>query len=129
MAGQNGKANGTATVEGVVAVVNDGGLRLAGQEAWLNFSRFAEVPRPRVGAKVRLQVAQGKWVKALEVLSDPQPETPAEPASPEPDRLAVRRFALALAVRVYCTDAGSTWATSENILALASAFEGWLLRA
>ena len=123
------KSSKSETLEGVVAAVNEHGLRLRGQEGWLNFSKFSPVQPPEVGQTVRLQVSGGRWIRGLEVLSEPQTEPPQETGTPQtPDRLALRKYALSLAVRVYTTDAGSTWASAENIVAMASAFEDWLTR-
>jgi len=116
-----------------VAAVNEHGLRLQGQGTWLNFSKFAEVQRPQPGAQVRLQVSQGKWVKALEVLREPPQETEALTRSeaPTPDRLQIRLKALALAVALHRPPAGATEAPvflTETTLEAATRFEAWLLR-
>lgn len=62
-------ASATTGLEGVIARLNDGGLKLEGQDDFLDFSRFGTPPPPglAVGDTVRLVVKPGrdgrpKWI-------------------------------------------------------------------
>ena len=67
---------------GVVAVVKDSGLRLEGSEGWCNFSKWAPVPRPERGQRVRLQVDDKGWIKALELAEAPVDDQAARSVAP-----------------------------------------------
>ena len=56
----------TQTITGEVEAVNERGVKVNG--AWLNFSKFSEVPRPEVGQTVALTVRGDRWVQGLRVL-------------------------------------------------------------
>jgi hypothetical protein len=65
-------------VEGFVEATNPRGIRVDG--AWYNFSKYAQVPTPPVGALVRLTLRE-KWIHGLEILEAPV-ETPPETEPP-----------------------------------------------
>jgi hypothetical protein len=65
-------SSGTTVIEGTIARLNDGGLKLEGQDAFLDFSRFGTPPPPglAVGDAVRLVVKPGrdglpKWIQQV----------------------------------------------------------------
>jgi hypothetical protein len=59
-------------VDGTVASANERGVKLAGETAYRNFSRFADPPItvPRRGARVRLGLDADGFVRQLQVLDD-----------------------------------------------------------
>jgi hypothetical protein len=58
---------GTTTVEGIVASVNDKGLKLQGDSDWINYSKFADPPiaPPCRGQHVRLTLDGDGYIRAL----------------------------------------------------------------
>jgi hypothetical protein len=55
------------TITGEVEAVNERGVKVNG--AWLNFSKFADVPRPEAGQTVAVTVRGDRWVQGLRVLT------------------------------------------------------------
>ena len=71
-------------VEGLVESVNERGLRLAGESAWRNFSRWAgAIAGPSKGQRVRLALDGSGFVRSVEVLDHPARSSPAASAARE----------------------------------------------
>lgn len=62
--------NGTATetIKGRVVGANSKGIKVGGSDAWLNYSRFAEVPHPANGQMVRVDVGGDGFIRKLAIL-------------------------------------------------------------
>ncbi len=122
-------SNGTKAppVEGVVASINERGIRLDGGLEWLNFSQYADVPRPLRGQRVRVTV-KDRWITDLQVLApDPQmllaaseghgaPSSTRERTINAPGRKAAAAFA-----------ASRPDAKSSDVPKLADAWLRWVL--
>jgi hypothetical protein len=122
----------SSEVAGEVRAVNAKGLRLAGEEGWRNYSRWAgNVIMPEPGQRVVLRVDGQGSIRSIatEPVPDAAPVAPTAPpeSTPAPlpaaDRLSARLGALQAAVRIVGRPAsiGEVLATAEQITA-------WLLR-
>ncbi|HXK33121.1 MAG TPA: hypothetical protein VNM91_03795 [Dehalococcoidia bacterium] len=82
------------TIEGIIAAINDRGLRLEGDELWHNFTRAEWRGRwdpVSKGDKVRLTLAND-FVKAIELLDRPESFlAPSNRAAERPRRAEDRR--------------------------------------
>jgi hypothetical protein len=121
--------NGTTTLDGRVASVNDRGIKLDGSEQWLNFSRFREVPHPERGQQVRVEVGADGFLRQLQVL-DGEANSSGLTNSAAPDRLSVRLRVLEIAASTTvgfasCSEPGKV--TSAAILPLADKLLAWVL--
>ena len=60
------------TETGVVASVNEKGIRLRGHDAWLTFSKFPDkqVPHPMQGETVTVTYDAARWIEAL-IIGEP----------------------------------------------------------
>jgi hypothetical protein len=69
------------TVEGIVEQVTSTGLKLNG--IWFSVSKFAPVELPAVGARVRLQADDKRFLKSIEILE------PVRGGEPQPARATI----------------------------------------
>lgn len=122
-------AQGTAeTVTGIVASVNDGGLKLEGESTWRNFTKQRELPRPEIGDRVTLRVA-GQWINELVIGADgPAPAAASSNGASnghisERDLLTARMSALKSA----CSLARGKEVHSTEVLKVANKYLSWLL--
>jgi len=125
MSGLNGTANGHSaeTIPGVVAAVNDKGLRLEGRDGWLNYSKWAEglVP-PARGAHVVVTLDKAGFVRTLApaVATDPH-------HSPTGGReTAITRLAVLRTAATFC--AARPELRTADLFALAERMEAWVTR-
>ena len=91
----NGTAS-TETIEGQVVSENAKGIRLDSSEAWVNYSRFADVPHPTKGQRVRVEVGGDGFIRKLVILGGAVDSTSApgsgsnSGSAAAPDRLTLR---------------------------------------
>ena len=121
----NGTANGHSAepLSGLVAAVNDKGLRLEGRDGWLNYSKWAEglVP-PARGARVVVTLDKAGFVRTLAPV-----ETPDAHHSPVADReTAITRLAVLKAAAAFA--ASRPELKSNDVLAIAERWEHWVRR-
>ena len=114
-------------VEGLVEDVNERGLRLGGESAWRNFSRWAgAIAAPSKGQRVRLALDDSGFVRSVKVLDHRTGSGPSPSAARE--RGIVRQACLKAAAS-FC--AGKAVAgvdvKSTDVLKIAEAFEEWVL--
>jgi hypothetical protein len=116
-------------VEGTVAVANPRGIKLAGQAAYLSFSKYVESPiaPPRRGARVRLGLDADGFVRQLQILGDAA-GAGAPAAEPERDHQRRRMSALHSAATFCAGRSVSNDVSSVDVLKVAEAFERWLER-
>jgi hypothetical protein len=139
------------SIEGTVERVNEKGFKLAGEERWRNWSRYANAPsNPRVGDHVRASVDDRDFVRAIEILEAPKLATPAPasargPAAPEPadsspsaatrpsipqdDRGVVITRMNVLSTATAILSSGGRVVDPAEVLALAAELEAWVVRA
>lgn len=119
----NGHGRIVETLEGVVAAVNERGLRLDGAEDWTNFSKWAEnVTPPRRGQRVRLGLDGSGFIRSVEVLGEASP-APAGERDRTITRLAVLKAAsnfLGLMSQAH------EEVRSEHVLMLADKWLAWV---
>lgn len=123
------------SITGTVTAVNPKGLRLEGQDGWLNYSQYHDVPRPNRGQSVQVQVTRserGSYIKALVLLDTgthcvESVESSASTASRSAGsrETTITRLAVLKAASHFLTNTG---ATGEDVLDLAAAWEGWVTR-
>ena len=121
----NGTTNGTGgeTIAGMVAAVNDKGLRLEGRDGWLNYSKWAEaIGSPAHGAHVVVTLDKAGFVRTL---------APAGATDPHHSPTAGRETAI---IRQTCLKAAAAFCAarpelkSADLLALAERMEAWVTR-
>jgi len=121
----NGTANGTggSQLVGLVAAVNDKGLRLEGRDGWLNFSKWAgELAPPSRGQRVTVRLDKSGYVRAIEAAAGTD-----APHSP----VAGRETAI---IRQTCVKASAAFCASRpdlktaDLFALAERMEAWVTR-
>ncbi len=125
----NGGGRVVEHIDGQVGASNERGIKLVGEDAYRNFSKYTAEPiaPPRRGARVTLGLDAGGFVRELQVLN----EAPASssPTSIVRDREIRRMSALrsaAIFVGHYATvheEVGTA-----DVLSIAEAFERWLDR-
>lgn len=125
-------------VDGIVAAVNEKGLKLVGDAAWLNWSRFAALrPALEKGQLVRCvldgqgflrAVLPGKASSATARTTESPTDLPAEPALNEPgrDRVITRQWAINAATAILTS--GGRQAEPTTVVKLAAQLEVWALR-
>ena len=125
MSGLNGTANGHSaeTIPGVVAAVNEKGLRLEGRDGWLNYSKWAEdlVP-PARGARVVVTLDRAGFVRALA----PAAATDAHHSPVAGRETAITRLAVLKAAAAFA--ASRLELKSGDVLAIAERWEHWVRR-
>lgn len=131
----------TETTRGTVQSINDKGVRLAGRDSWLNFSRYAkpgDIDIASVGDTVELRIDGSGFVRGMTWMAasqrpeppsrDPDPEPPAfppAPTSPAPskDVLIVRQTALKCAAEFAASRPGMK---CTDVLTVAQAWAAWV---
>jgi hypothetical protein len=111
---------------GVVASANARGLKLAGEQDYRNFSRYADPPiaPPARGEHVRLGLDSSGFIRELEVLGT----TPAAP-SPSTRDETITRLACLKAAATFCAGkALNTEVSTADVLKVATAFEKWVTK-
>ncbi len=125
MSGVNGTTNGHSaeTLSGLVAAVNDKGLRLEGRDGWLNYSKWAEdlVP-PARGARVVVTLDKAGFVRTLA----PAAATDAHHGPVAGRETAIIRQTCLKAAAAFC--AARPELKSADLLALAERMEAWVTR-
>jgi hypothetical protein len=124
MAGSNGTNNGHAEqLVGRVLSVNEKGLRLEGRDGWLNFSKWAEaIGSPAVGGLVTVTLDRAGFVRTV---------APADDSDRHQGHTAGRETAITrLAVLKAAAEFAATRQEikSKDVLAIAAAWEKWVLR-
>ena len=126
----------TSTVQtGVIATVNDRGVRLTDSDGWVNFSKWSkDQDRDQVepGDRVELQLDKSGFVRVLTRLED-EPAPPAPDAAPlQPGRtLPCKDVQI---VRQTCLKIAATFVSAHpelkscDLFALAERAEAWVLR-
>jgi hypothetical protein len=118
--------NGTATtrLEGIVASVNEKGLRLEGRDGWLNYSKWAgEISPPAHGQAVMVALDGAGFVRAVEPAAGTPPDAPESPVASRETastRLAVLKAAAQFA-------ASRPDLKSGDVLKIAASWERWIL--
>ena len=115
----------TGQVEGIVASVNERGVRLEGESEWRNFSQYGERPDlPSRGQRVRLGLDGSGFVRALEPL-----EQAAGPTAVVGRERSIVRQACLKAAATFCSGKAVAGAevTSSDVVKIAAAFERWVL--
>jgi hypothetical protein len=121
--------NGTSTetVEGRVVGANPKGIKVSGSDAWLNYSRFAEVPHPTNGQLVRVDVGGDGFIRKLAILDGIEASAPNS-GSAAPDQLTMRLRVLEIAANTVgrfaqCREQVKT----SDVFPLADRMLAWLL--
>src|SRR5437868_1880314 len=114
------------TLSGTVEAINAKGVKVLGE--WCNFSQYHPIiSLPVVGQIVELQVEQtdkGVWINSLDIA-----EAASLPPSSDRDR-EIRRMACLKAAASFASGrviAGQD-VSSKDVLAVAEAFERWVLK-
>jgi hypothetical protein len=120
----------TETVTGTVASVNPKGLRLAGEDGWLNFSKFAQdlVP-PMKGQTVTLTLDKAGFVRGVTVTdgADVGAAIRNAPSSTSADRdRTISRLAILKAAAEFAAARPSL--KSGEVLKIAESWERWVNR-
>jgi hypothetical protein len=130
-------------VDGVVAKANERGVLLAGEDVWVNVSKYAD-PRPnlpRPGERVRLHIDGQGYIRAVDVLpvedgADPEPDDavparqvepttpPSRAVSPDKDVRITRMNALTTATAILSS--GGRDCDTVDVLRLAAHLERWV---
>ena len=140
---------------GVVASVNEKGIRLRGHDAWLNYSKFPDkqVPHPMQGETVTVTYDAARWIEALtigeptpaaasttyppdalDLLAEDLENSPTETAHFRPDISLPYERAVYLETRREALHAAAVFlapqerATTADVLRTADTFAAWLLR-
>jgi hypothetical protein len=126
MASTNGTANGHSSEQlvGRVLSVNDKGLRLEGRDGWVNFSKFAQdlVP-PSRGSVVAIQLDGQGFIRRVEAAEHAPEAHQAHAAGRE---TAITRLAVLKAAAEFAATRQEV--KSKDVLAIAAAWEKWVLR-
>lgn len=118
------------TTEGVVNATNDNGFTLEMQEGWINYSKRATPPPPKVerGQRVRVAYTDGqggsRWANKIEVLTNGS--SPAA-VGLDKDVHIVREVCLKAAVELAIAEKGDKLNLSA-IFGDAELMEAWVLR-
>lgn len=115
-------------VAGVVAIVNDKGLKLDGADSWLNWSRYAaDRCRPDKGQRVRCLVDAQGFLRAVEPVPSAAVESaPCATNEPTRDRVITRQWAVNAATAIL--GSGSRAVDAPAAVKLAAQLEAWVLR-
>lgn len=112
-------------VAGVVAVVNDKGVKLDGADSWLNWSRYAaERCRPERGARVRCLVDGQGFLRAVELVRPEMVEVEARGV--DRDRVITRQWAVNAATAILAS--GGRAVEPGAAVKLAGQLEAWAVR-
>ncbi|MPZ14361.1 MAG: hypothetical protein GEU73_08040 [Chloroflexi bacterium] len=120
------------TITGVVARVNENGVKLAGADGWLTISRYAD-PKPalpQIGDAVTIGLDKSGFARTIgvdgaQVQQQNGATGPTGPIGPTRDTAITRLACLKSAVHFL---AERSEAKSEHVLLLAERFEGWVTR-
>lgn len=114
--------------EGVVQSANERGLRLVGEEAYRNFSRYAEPPiaAPSRGSSVRLGLDASGFVRSVEVLGSASSTSAPSSRDRTITRLAVLKAA---ANFLGLMSQAREEVRSDHVLVLADKWLAWVERA
>jgi hypothetical protein len=115
-------------VEGSVAAANERGIKLAGEAAYRNFSKYADPPiaPPRRGDRVRVGLDADGFVRQLQVLDDAA-ASGAPAADPVRDRASTRLAVLqAAANSLGLMSQAREEVRSDHVLLLADKWLAWV---
>jgi hypothetical protein len=124
----------TSSISGIVAAVNERGLRLSGEDDWRNFSKWSTVDTlPERGDAVALTLDRAGFVRQVQVVeTEPGPaETPnvCETHSAVDRETRITRLACVnSAVAILTTRNARGGVEVDEVLALAARLEAWTLR-
>jgi hypothetical protein len=122
--------NGTEILEGTVARANGKGIKLHGANAWLNYSRFVEVPHPRCGQSVRVEAGDDGFIRKLVIFdTGTEASAPNSGSVTSPDCLTLRLRVLEIATTTAAAFAQSNEpgkVRTVEIFPLADRMMAWL---
>jgi hypothetical protein len=120
-------------VSGVVRSVNDKGIKLEGQETWLNVSKFAVgVVLPERGASVTCTLDKGGFLRSVSAADGSAFSLPRvaggsdAPPSPSTRDRTITRLAVLKAAAEF--GAARPSLKSGHVLAIAASWERWINR-
>jgi hypothetical protein len=118
------------TISGRVSAVNDKGIRLDGEDGWMNYSRFAVgLVAPSKGEVVSVTLDKAGFVRAI-VPTDGAPTSLADRPTmgllPHGKDRTITRLAVLKAAAAF--SASKQASSSADVLLIAAAWERWVLR-
>lgn len=118
-------------VSGIVRSVNDKGLKLEGQESWLNFSKFAVgIVAPERGQLVTCTLDKAGFLRAVVAAESSAPRiaggSDARPAVPTARERTITRLAVLKAAAEFAGFRGDL--KSGDVLKIAASWERWVNR-
>jgi hypothetical protein len=116
------------TLVGRVVSVNDRGLKLDGEDAWRNVSKYAVgVVLPERGATVALTLDKAGFIRSCGPADGATPLSPAaRPTSSSDKDRTITRLAVLKAAAEFA--ASKPDATAAAVIRVAEAWERWVLR-
>lgn len=118
------------TVSGIVRSVNNKGLKLEGQDSWLNCSKFAVgIVLPERGAAVTCTLDNAGFLRAVAPSDGVLPVrggSDALPAAPSTKDRTITRLAILKAAAEF--GAARPSLKSGDVLAIAASWERWITR-
>ena len=118
-------------ISGIVRSVNEKGLKLEGQDSWLNLSKFAVgVVLPERGQSVVCTLDKAGFLRAVHAsdgadIVTPRSAAPAAASGQNKDR-TITRLAVLKAAAEYAANKPSS--CSADVLAIAAVWEKWVVR-
>ena len=117
-------------ITGRVVSVNPKGLKLAGQDTWLNFSKYApDVVPPMRGQTVSLTLDRQGFIRAVDATGGLQEVTSGQqaPGANTAREITITRLAVLKAAAEFA--ASRPQLKSGDVLKIAGSWERWVLRA
>lgn len=109
---------------GRVTSVNPKGIKIDGQDEWLNFSKFApELVPPMKGQTVSVTLDRAGFIRACDVIGDAPVTTTHAPSVKD---TTITRLAILKAAAEFA--ASKPEAKSTDVLRIAEVWEAWVLR-
>jgi hypothetical protein len=116
------------TITGRVASVNPKGIKLEGQDGWLNFSKCApDIVPPLRGQAVSLTLDRQGFVRAVDATSDPLEPTSGRQTPTGQRDTTITRLAVLKAAAEFA--ASRPQLKSGDVLKIAESWERWVNRA
>jgi hypothetical protein len=117
--------NGSSTVSGTVVAMNPKGVRLGGQDGWLNVSKYAEgVVLPAPGSRVTLELDKDGYIRAVHGQGA---QSTAAPSAAPKDEHTINRLAILKSAAIFASgkvQAGEQ-ISSTQVLVIAEVWLRW----